>query len=148
MADRSVVVNVLRHHVEHLRKTHKRDECRVEPLLLSSVGECSSLETLIVTDPVINIEDLLWSRRCSHDLGEEGIGIERNRREELIELLRSICRGLRRQRLKFLQYKQDCAKQNRRELGFLLHTELAAQLPKKRASVFLRPWRRALDGHR
>jgi hypothetical protein len=55
---------VLRHHFEHLRKIHQRDEGRVESLLLRCVGERSSGEARILREPVVDVEYLLRIRGC------------------------------------------------------------------------------------
>jgi hypothetical protein len=41
--DRGIIVDVLRHHLQHLRKIHQRDECRIESLLLRCVGQFGAL---------------------------------------------------------------------------------------------------------
>jgi len=78
LTDGGVVVDILRHHVQHLRKIHQCDECWVESLLLGGIGERRSLESRICIDPIVDVQDLLWGRRCRHDLREQGIRIERD----------------------------------------------------------------------
>jgi hypothetical protein len=45
--DGSEVVNVLRHHVQDLRKIHECNECGVETLLLRRVGEVCSCQARV-----------------------------------------------------------------------------------------------------
>jgi hypothetical protein len=53
---------VLRHHLQHLRKIHQRNERRIESLLLCRVGERRAGQPLIVLQPVIDIQNLLRIR--------------------------------------------------------------------------------------
>jgi hypothetical protein len=59
--------------------------------------------------PIINIQDFLGIRGCRRDLSQQGIGIKRDWRKQLVQLL---WRGKRRlrpeQRQKFLRrYQRD-----------------------------------------
>jgi hypothetical protein len=44
LPDGGIIVDVLRHHVEHLRKICQRNKCRIESLALSRVGERATRE--------------------------------------------------------------------------------------------------------
>jgi hypothetical protein len=88
LPDRGVIVDVLRHHLQHLRKTGQRDECRIESLFLCGVGECGSFKVRILLQPVIHIDNFLRIGRGSCDLGQQRIGVKRDRSQQLIQLLR------------------------------------------------------------
>lgn len=89
LSDGRVVVNVLRHHLEHGRKRDQRNKCRVKSLCLSAIGERSAGETLVVYKPVVDVENLLGIGGGRRDLGEERVRIERDGSQQLVELLRS-----------------------------------------------------------
>lgn len=86
---------MLRHHFEHLRKIHQRDERRIESLLLSRVGQRRARQPGICLQPVIYIQNFLWICRGSGDLGKQGIRIERDRGQQLVQLLRGGWSSLR-----------------------------------------------------
>jgi hypothetical protein len=48
LPDRGVIVNVLRHHIQHLRKTGQRDESRIESLFFCCVGERRSFKAWVL----------------------------------------------------------------------------------------------------
>ena len=98
LTDGGIVVHVLRHHLQHLRKIHQSDKRRIESLLLRRIGECRSGQSLIVLQPIVDIQNLLRIRRGCRDLGEQGIRIERYRRQQLVQLLRSGWRSLCREK--------------------------------------------------
>jgi len=103
LTDGGVVVDILRHHLDHLRKIHQCDKCGIEPLLLGGIGKRRSLESWIRKEPIVDVQDLLRGRGCRHDLREQGIGIERDGGKQLIQLLRRKPKGLgRHPRFKFL----------------------------------------------
>jgi len=87
LPDRGIIVNVLRHHIQHLRKTGQRDKRRIESLFLCCVGERRSFEVRILLQPVIHIDNFLWIGRCGCDLSQQRIGVKRNRSQQLIQLL-------------------------------------------------------------
>lgn len=87
--DCGVVVNVLRHHVEDLRKIYECDECGVEPLLLGGIGERGPAQVRICRQPIVYVQDLLGTRRGCHHLRQQRVWIECDRRQQLIQLLRS-----------------------------------------------------------
>jgi hypothetical protein len=66
--DRGVVVDVVGHHVEDLRKIHKRYESRIETLLLRRIGARLSDQPRVLTNPIVYIKDLLRIGRCCADL--------------------------------------------------------------------------------
>jgi hypothetical protein len=46
--DGGIIVDVLRHHVQHLRKIGQRNKCRIEPLALSRIGQRGAREPRIL----------------------------------------------------------------------------------------------------
>jgi hypothetical protein len=84
LSQRGVVINIYRHRVQHRRKGHQRDEGRIKPLPLSSVGERLSLQVGVLLHPVVRIEDLLRVGRRRTYLRKERVRIERDRSEQLI----------------------------------------------------------------
>jgi hypothetical protein len=48
LPDGGVIVDVLRHHIQHLRKTGERDERRIESLFFRGVGERRSLKARVL----------------------------------------------------------------------------------------------------
>jgi hypothetical protein len=88
-ADSGVIVDVLRHHRDHLRKIHQRDERRIEPRRLRRIGERSAGEIGILYQPIINVENFLRVRARGRDLRQQRIRIERHRRQQLIQLVSS-----------------------------------------------------------
>jgi hypothetical protein len=62
LPDCGIIVDVLSHHVEHLRKVHQRDECRIESLLFCRIGERGARQAGIRLQPGVDIQDLLRVR--------------------------------------------------------------------------------------
>jgi hypothetical protein len=91
--DCSVVVNIVRHHLQNTGKADKGNKCRVEALLLGSGGQLREGKVIVLRQPVVHIQNLLRIRGGGSDLGEKGIGVESDGSQQLIQLLR---RGWRR----------------------------------------------------
>ena len=89
------VVDVLRHHVEDLRKIHQRNESRIKALCLGRVGARLAAQAPILVQPAINVEDLLRIGRCCADLRQQRVGVEGDRRQQLVQLIGSGHRSLR-----------------------------------------------------
>ncbi len=87
VSDQRIVVDILRHHLQNLGEVNERDESRIESLLLGRVRERGSAQVWIRDQPVVNIQNLLRVRGRRHDLREQGIGIKRDRRQQLVEFL-------------------------------------------------------------
>jgi hypothetical protein len=88
-SDRGVVVDILRHHREHLGKLDQRNECRIEALRLRRVGESVAAEPRILLQPVLGVENLLRIGASAGDLCQQRIRIERDRSKQLVEF---VCR--------------------------------------------------------
>jgi hypothetical protein len=84
LSQRSVVINIYRHRVQHRRKGHQRDEGRIEPLPLRGVGERLSLQVGVLLHPVVRIENLLGVGRRRTYLRKERVRIQRDRSQQLI----------------------------------------------------------------
>jgi hypothetical protein len=99
LADGGVVVDVVGHHLKHGGEGDQSEECGIEPLLLRSVCDSGAGQARVLREPVGDVENFLWVCGGGCNLREECVGIERDGREELIELLwcrRWWGRGLRR----------------------------------------------------
>ena len=125
-ADRRIVVDILRHHLDHLGEAHQRDECRIKPLLLGSRGQLGYGEVLVLPQPVVHIQNFLRVGGSRRDLRQQGVGIQRNRRQQLIQLLR---RGHRRHLClqvgsKALKQEENDQQKNGRQTWFALHQTL------------------------
>jgi hypothetical protein len=83
---RSVVIDVLGHRIEDGWEGHERYEGRIEALLLGSVIQCCAPQVAVLFQPIIGIDDLLGVTGSGANLRKQGIGIERNRREQLFQL--------------------------------------------------------------
>jgi hypothetical protein len=86
--ERSVVVDILGHHLDHRRKVCKCDKSRIETLFLRSIRQPRSAQALIQSQPVVDIQNLLRIRRSRRNLRQQRVRIERYRRQQLIELRR------------------------------------------------------------
>jgi hypothetical protein len=62
IADGGVVVDVLGHRGQNIRKIHQNDECRIKALLLRSVREDSAGQSGMLMQPVVRVENFLWIR--------------------------------------------------------------------------------------
>jgi hypothetical protein len=83
-----IVVDVLRHHLHHRRESRQRDKGRIEPLLLRPRRQLRQGFIAVLRQPVIEVENLLRIGSSRGDLCQKGIGIKRDRRQQLIQLLR------------------------------------------------------------
>ena len=88
-ADGSVVVNILRHHGYDLRKIHQRHERWIESRSLRCIGERFTAEIGILQQPVIHIENFLRIGAGRGDLREQGIRIEGDWSEQLVQFVGS-----------------------------------------------------------
>lgn len=87
LADRSIVIDVLGHHVQHLREIHQRDKRRIEPLLLCCLCQGTPCEPMVLLQPGVDIQNLLRIRRRGSDLREQGIRVKRHWSQKLVQLL-------------------------------------------------------------
>jgi hypothetical protein len=67
-SDRGIVVDILRHHLDHVGKAHQRDECRIKPLLLGGGGQLRYRKVLVLPQPVGHIQNFLRVGGSSRDL--------------------------------------------------------------------------------
>jgi hypothetical protein len=88
LSDGGVVVDVLSHHFQHLRKIYQRDECGIESLLLCRISERRARKPGVLRQPVIDIQDFLRIGGGGSDLGEQGIGIKGDWGQQLVQLFR------------------------------------------------------------
>lgn len=121
VADCGIVVNVLRHHLEHLREVHQSNERGIKSLLLRGVGERRSREARIGEEPVIHVQNFLRIGRCGHDLRKQRIRIQRNRRQQLVQLLRRERSVLSRELQSKIVPKEENNQQEGGNSGVLAH---------------------------
>jgi hypothetical protein len=60
------------------------EEGRIEALFFRGVGECGAGKFRVLREPVGDVEDLLGISGGGCDLGEQRVGIKRNRGHQLI----------------------------------------------------------------
>jgi hypothetical protein len=84
---RGIVIDIFRHHIHHGRKTHQRDEGRIEPLSLRRIRQRRRLQIAIAVHPVVCIEDLLRVRRSRTYLRHQRIRKQRKRSHQLFQLV-------------------------------------------------------------
>jgi hypothetical protein len=89
LPDRRKVVDVIRHHLQHIRERHQRNKRRIVSLLLRGIGQGRPSKARILRQPIRDVEDLLRISRSRRNLRQQRIRIERNRSQQLVELLRS-----------------------------------------------------------
>ncbi len=122
LSDGGVIVDVLRHHLQHLREIHQGDKCRIESLTLSRIGQRGARQTRVLLQPGIHIQDFLRICRGRSDLRQQRIWIKSDRSQQLIQFLRCRDRCLRRKkRTEVRQNYQRDQQQNRAELICLSH---------------------------
>ncbi len=84
LSNGGVIVNVLRHHIQHGRKIYQRDKRRIESRLLRRIGQRGTCHAGIVLKPVGNIQNFLRIGGRRGDLRKKGIGIQSYRGQQLI----------------------------------------------------------------
>jgi hypothetical protein len=77
--------HLLAHVVDHLREERQVLHARTEAGSLGSVGQCISLEALILDNPVSAIEHFLWIGRRCKNLGEQLVGVEGDRSDKIVD---------------------------------------------------------------
>ena len=81
-------VEFLAHHCENLRRSHQRFDA-VVPILFSNCSlQLISLEILVRLQPAFGLDDVNRVSRSHEHFGQQSVRIERNRRHELVKLLR------------------------------------------------------------
>jgi hypothetical protein len=121
-----IVIDILRHHLDYLGETCQGDECRIKALLLRRFGELRHSEVVVLPQPVIEIQDLLRIGGRRRDLRQQGVRIQRNRRQQLIQLLgcghrRHLCLQVG---SKTLKQEENNQQKNGRQTRFALHQTL------------------------
>ena len=112
-------VELVGHHGEHIRDLGERLHAVVPALLGERSRQCFALEAVVRLRPAVGLHHLEWIGRCDQDLRKERVGIERDRRHQLVELRRleqrlARCRGRRlRERTERKQAEQRSHDQSR-----------------------------------
>jgi hypothetical protein len=129
--DSGIIVNILRHHRDHIRKPGQGNECRIETLLLGSSGQLSERLVTVLGQPIIEIQNLLGIGRSGSDLGQKGIRVEGDRSQQLIQLLRRGRWRCLRLKIRSKTLKEDKANQQKNcgQARFALHLETPGWLP-------------------
>jgi len=86
-ANCSVIIDVIGHRVEYGWEGHEGYEGWIKALLLSRVGQSGSGKIAVLLHPIIGIDNLLRVSGGRANLREQGVRIERDRREQLFQLL-------------------------------------------------------------
>ena len=89
---------VLVHISQHGWKCGKRLDARVPGLLIHSLTQGLALQIRMRLHPTVGLDNLLGKRRRRQNLRHKRIGIQRNRRHQLLQLLRSLLGVWRRRR--------------------------------------------------
>jgi hypothetical protein len=84
-------LNIAGHPLHHVWKFDQWLDARVPRLLCHSVRQRFALQILIVVHPLLKLNYFQWVGRCGERLRQERIGIERDRGDERIQLLRCEC---------------------------------------------------------
>ena len=74
-------------HAEHRREDDERLNARVPGLILGRVRERGALQARIGLQPPIGLDDLERIGGRGENLGDERVGVERDRRDQIVELL-------------------------------------------------------------
>lgn len=88
VAQRGIVVNIVRHHLQDAGKVDQGNECRIEPLPLCGIHQHLGGRTRVACDEINHVKDLLRIRGRSRNLRQESVRIQRNWRQQLVQLLR------------------------------------------------------------
>jgi len=80
-------VQLVAHHLEDLGKVHEGFDARVPLLLLEGRGQAVSLEFLVRLHPIVGLRHLQGIRGGHQDLGQQGVRVQRDRGDQLVQLL-------------------------------------------------------------
>jgi hypothetical protein len=81
-------LNIARHPLYHVWIFYQGLDARIPRLLCHSVRQRFALQILIVVHPLLKLNHFQWIGRGGKRLRQERIGIQRDRRDERIQLLR------------------------------------------------------------
>jgi hypothetical protein len=84
LSNRRVVVDVIRHHLQHGRESDQSKKGRIVPLLLRGIGKLRAGEARVFREPVGNVENLLRVGGSRRNLGEQRVGIKCYRGQQLV----------------------------------------------------------------
>jgi hypothetical protein len=71
LANRCIVVDIVRHHLQDVRKMHQSNESRIKSLLLRGIAERIAGKPRIVGEPIIDVENFLRVRGGGCNLREQ-----------------------------------------------------------------------------
>ena len=108
-------VELAAHHLEHRRRRGERLHAVIPLLLVHRRLEIRAGEVLVGLDPALGLDHLERIGRGHEDFGKQGVGIERDRRHQRVELLRlEQLVGLRGRRLRLRDRRVRHRQQKRR----------------------------------
>ena len=81
LAQRSIVIYIVGHHLQDAGKVNQGYECRIESLLLCGIHQLLVSRKGVAREPIGHVQDLLGIRGCRRNLREEIVRIQRNRRK-------------------------------------------------------------------
>ncbi|MNK44245.1 hypothetical protein D3C87_629720 [compost metagenome] len=87
LAQRGGPRDVAGHLVHHGPERGERLHARVPRLLVGGIGERAGLERGVLLQPAVGRGDLIGVGGAGQDLRDELVGVQRNRRDQLVELL-------------------------------------------------------------
>jgi hypothetical protein len=102
--------NIVGQQPECVGKRYQGLDARVPVLPLGSVHQLSSLEVAVLPEPLLRLHDLQRIRARGQHLAEQRVGVQRNRRDQVIQLVR-------RQKRRRLLHVQGSRRRIRRALG-------------------------------
>jgi hypothetical protein len=87
-------LDVSGHSLDHVWSRGQSLDAWIPRLLGHSVCQCFVFQIFVPIHPLLKLNDLQWVRGSGQDLGEERIGIKRDRRNQGIQLIRRELRNL------------------------------------------------------
>jgi hypothetical protein len=81
-------LNIARHPLNNIWKLYQTLDAGVPRLLCHRVRQRFALQILIVIHPLLKLNDFQWISRSGESLRQKRIGVERDRRNERVQLLR------------------------------------------------------------
>jgi hypothetical protein len=84
-------LNIARHPLNHIWKFYQRLDTWVPRLLCHGVCQRFALQILIIIHPLLKLNYFQWVRRSGERLRQEWIRVQRDRRNQRVELLSWKC---------------------------------------------------------
>jgi hypothetical protein len=84
-------LNIAGHPLHDVWKFYQRLDARIPRLLCHGVRQRFALQTLIIVHPLLKLNHFQWVGRGGESLRQKRIGVERDRRNQRVELLSWKC---------------------------------------------------------